>query len=46
MDLKLVDLRVAQDLLDGLESRTEEVLAKFLKTCASEGGVEINALEE
>lgn len=46
MDVALVDLRVAEDLLDGLEGGAEEVLAELLKSGTGDGGVEVNALEE
>jgi hypothetical protein len=45
MYIHLVDLRVAQDLLDGLKSATEEVLVELFESSASEGGVEINTLK-
>lgn len=41
----LVDLGVAEDLLDGLEGAAEEVLAELLETGTGEGGVEIDTLE-
>ncbi len=46
MDLGLVDLRVAKDLLDGLEGTAEEVLAELLEASTGEGGVEVDTLEE
>ena len=46
VDVGLVDLRVAEDLLDGLEGGTEEILAKLLKAGTGEGGVEVDTLEE
>jgi len=36
VDVGLVDLGVTEYLLDGLESATEEILAKFLETGTSE----------
>ena len=46
MHLRLVDLRVPEDLLHGLERRTEEVLAELFETGTGEGSVEVDALEE
>ena len=46
MNVGLVDLGVTEDLLDGLESGAEEVLAELLETGTSERGVEINTLEK
>ena len=46
MDVALVDLGVAEDLLDGLKSGAEEVLAELLETGTSERGVEIDTLEK
>ena len=46
MDVGLVDLGVTEDLLDGLESGAEEVLAELLETGTSERGVEIDTLEK
>jgi len=46
MHLTLVDLGVMEDLLDGFESTTEEILAELLETSTSERGVEINTLIE
>ena len=46
MNLCLVDLRVTEDLLDGLEGAAEEVLAELLETGTGKGGVEIDTLEE
>jgi hypothetical protein len=42
----LVDLGVTENLLDGLESATEEVLAELFETGTRQGGVEIDTLEE
>ena len=46
MDVSLVDLGVAEDLLDGLESASEEILAQLLETGTGEGSVEVDTLEE
>jgi hypothetical protein len=46
VDVRLVDLRVAEDLLDRVEGRAEEVLAQFLEAGTGEGGVEVDTLEE
>ena len=46
MDVAFVDLGVTENLLDGLESRTEEVLAQLLETSPGERGVEVDTLEE
>ena len=45
VDVGLVDLGITQDLLYGLKSTTEEILAKFFETSTGDGGVEVNALE-
>jgi hypothetical protein len=46
VNARLVNLGIAEDLLDGLESSTEEILAKFLETSTGERGVKIDTLEE
>ena len=46
MDVGLVDLGVTEDLLDGLESGAEEVLAELLGIGTSERGVEIDTLKK
>lgn len=46
MDVRLVNLGVAEDLLDGLEGGTEEVLAELLEAGTGEGSVEVDTLEE
>ena len=47
MDVGLVNLGIGEDLLDGLESGAEKVLAELLETGTSERGVvEIDTLEE
>jgi hypothetical protein len=46
VDVSLVDLGVAEELLDGVEGASEKVLAQFLETSTSEGGVEIDPLKE
>ena len=46
MDVRLVDLRVAEDLLNRFKSTAEEILAEFFETGASEGSVEIDAIKE
>jgi hypothetical protein len=46
VDGLLVDLRVAEDLLDGLHGGAEEVLAELLETGTGDRGVEVNTLEE
>ena len=47
MNVSLVDLGIGEDLLDGLESGAEKVLAELLETGTSERGVvEIDTLEE
>ena len=45
VDVGLVDLRVAEHLLNRLESRAEEILAQLLDTSTSEGCVEVDTLE-
>jgi hypothetical protein len=44
--VRLVDLRVAEHLLDRVERAAEEVLAELLEAGAGEGGVEVDALKE
>ena len=46
VDVRLVDLGIAKDLLDRVKSPTEEILAKLLEAGTSEGGIEINTLKE
>jgi hypothetical protein len=46
VDLALVDLGVAEDTVDGLDGRAEEILAELLETGTGDGGVEIDTLEE
>ena len=46
MNAVLVDLCIAENLLDWLEGRTEEVLAKFFEMGTSDGGVKVDALVE
>ena len=46
MNAVLVNLRIAENLLDWPEDRTEEVLAKFFETGTSDGGVKVDTLEE
>ena len=46
VNLGLVDLRIAEDLLNRLESAAKEILAKLLEAGTGEGGVEVDALEE
>ena len=46
MDVRLVDLRVAEDLLNRFKGTTEEILAELFEAGMSEGGVEINTLKE
>ena len=46
VDLGLVDLRVTEDLLDGLESGTEKILAQLLEASTREGSVEVDTLEK
>jgi hypothetical protein len=46
VNVRLVDLRVAKDLLDRVKSRAEEILAELLETGTGDGGVEVDALEE
>ena len=45
MDVRLVDLGVAEDLLNGVKSLTEEILAELFETGTSERSVEIDTLE-
>ena len=46
MDIRPVDLGVTEDLLNGFKSTTEEILAELFETGTSEGGVEVNTVEE
>ena len=46
MDLSLIDVRVAEDLLDGVERAVEEILVEPLKPGTGKGSVEVDALEE
>ncbi|KAI3485069.1 hypothetical protein L1887_51742 [Cichorium endivia] len=46
VDGSLVDLGVAEDLLDGLDRVREEVTAELLETGTGDGGVEVDTLEE
>ena len=45
MDIRLVDLGIAEDLLNRIKSTTEEILAELFKTGTSEGSVEVDTLE-
>ena len=45
MDVRLVDLGVAEDFLNRFKSTTEEILAELFETGTSEGGVEVDTLE-
>ena len=46
MDVQLVDLRVAEDLLNRFKGTTEEILAELFEAGTSEGGIEINTFKE
>ena len=46
MDVRLVAFCITEDLLNRFKSATEKILAKFLETGTSEGGIEVDALEE
>ena len=46
MDLGLIDVRVTEDLLDGVERAVEEILVEPLKPGTGKGSVEVDALEE
>ena len=46
VNIGLVYLRIAKDLLDGLQGTTEKILAQFLEPSPSQRGIEINALKE
>lgn len=46
VNVRLVDLRVTEDLLNRLERGAEEILAKLFETRTGEGGVEVDALEQ
>jgi hypothetical protein len=46
MDVRLVNLRVAEDLLNRFKSTTEKILAELFETSTSEGSVEVDTLEE
>ena len=44
--MSLDDLGVTENLLDGLESRTEGVVAELFEASTGDGGVEVDTLEE
>ena len=46
VNLGLVDLRIPENLLNGIERAAEEILAQLLETGAGERSIEIDALEE
>ena len=46
MDVRLVDLKFTEDLLNRFKSTTEEILAELFETGTSEGSVEVDALQE
>ena len=46
MDVRLIDLRVALDLLNRIKSTAEKILAELFETRTSERSVEINTLKE
>lgn len=46
VDGGLVDLRVTEDLLDGVHGGSEQILAKFLETGSGDGGIEVDTLED
>ncbi|GKT87097.1 NAD-specific glutamate dehydrogenase [Colletotrichum tofieldiae] len=46
VDLRLVDLGVSQDAVDGLDGGAEQVLAQLLEARTGDGGVEVDALEQ
>lgn len=45
MEVGLVNLRITEDLRDGLKSAAEEVLTELFETSTSERCVEVDALE-
>jgi len=46
VDGRLIDLSIAEHTLDGLHGGSEEILAQLFETSTSDGGVEVDALEE
>lgn len=46
VDIGFIDFRITENLLNGFKRATEEILAEFLETSTSKGGVEINTLIE
>ena len=46
MNVRLVNLGVTENPLNGVKSTTEEILAKFLETGTSDRGIEVDTLEE
>jgi hypothetical protein len=46
MYVRLVDLRIAKDLFDGLKSAAEQVLAELLEAGTGKGSVEVNAFKQ
>ena len=46
MDVRFVDLRVTEDLLDGIKSATEQILAELFEASTSKRGIEVDTLKE
>ena len=46
MNAVLIDLCIAENLLDWIKGRMEEVPAKFFETGMSDGGVKVDILVE
>jgi hypothetical protein len=46
VDIRLVDLGIAEHFFDGLERAPEEVLAKFLKPSTRQGSIKVDSFIE
>ena len=46
MNVGLVNLGIAENLLDGLHGRSEEILTEFLESSSGDGSVEVDTFEE
>jgi len=46
MDIRLVDLGIAEDIINRVKSTTEQILEELFETSTSGGGVEIDTRRE
>ena len=46
MDIRLVNFGITEDLLNGVESTTEKILAQLFETSMSKRSVEVDTLKE